>query len=193
MALLYRALNTKCLIAFVGSGVSAAYGLVGWAELALFHARRLRDLVSSLAETDPRATFLSQLRSVTHSGRNLPGDQIMTAPMLCEQIWHLTPTAADLDKLADRFDLRDRLEKLQASNRVKGTEWGKDLFRTWIKRETHDELGHLLRVLSRIQHNEKGPRETDRSHSGTHGALRTAVTSLQHRGHITASSALVPG
>jgi tetratricopeptide (TPR) repeat protein len=148
---LYRALNTQHLIAFVGSGISAAYGRVSWGELVLFHVLELERFLTGLdpKRRDQRHDLLKQLLVFTNGGKGIRDP--ITALMLCEQVWRVTPTQSGrfgLKQLAQSFSLTKRLEDLQ--NGAAHEHHGQELFRTWIKRETHNEFPHVLRVLGGI-------------------------------------------
>ena len=162
--LLSQNLNSRRMLAFVGSGVSAGYGRATWSELATLHIARLREVLEPRgAKTarmpDGRAGMLEQLKNLLPRSGVLPGDRIILAMMLCEQIWVQTAVLAESDEqdtaqlarkslaaLVEKFGLKQTLCDVRKRG-VPAAALGIDLFRTWIKLETHDERSYVLRVL----------------------------------------------
>jgi tetratricopeptide (TPR) repeat protein len=164
---LYRAINTRQLIAFVGAGVSSAYGRVGWAELALEHARVLESLLANLDKADPRRALVTQLQQYTDRYRSLPAERITAALLLCEQIWRLSPASdssvqkarhakhatvpeeerCSLEYMCRQLDLKVPGTKNDVQH-LDSAEAGKECFQAWIKREAHNERPHVLSVLN---------------------------------------------
>ncbi len=148
-----RALNTERLIAFVGSGLSAAYGRVTWSALAELHLNKLFSLVGDASERlhprDTRRRIFDQLRYFRDSSQNLR-DRTVLVLQLCEQIWCLTPTEdpnLSLTLLCESFfddTVFDRFKQRYPSQ----PRLGRELFRYWVKRETFDETTNVARILS---------------------------------------------
>ena len=63
--LLFQSLNTRNITAFVGSGISAAYGRMGWSEWQRAQITTTQNLTTSLLDlakaSDARATFINTL------------------------------------------------------------------------------------------------------------------------------------
>jgi len=157
--LLHRALNIKRLIAFVGSGVSVAYGRVAWSELATLHIDEMITVMKGISKNDNRHSLVKYIEDLRGEQGSLSGPSLYEGLQACEQIWRLTAANHDegsarsgghvsLSALAEAFDFAwpDELQRVQAKG-VNGPDRGSFLFREWIKRETHDELPHVKRVI----------------------------------------------
>ena len=144
---LYRALNIKQLIAFVGSGVSMAYGRVSWSELARVH---LEIMCANLSSNPRRGNLLEYLRVLRKRPDDLYSEQLYAALQACELMWRHEASDSDehIEKLAEAFGFDWEIEdRILRERRINGEERGSFLFRKWIKRETYDELAHSRRLI----------------------------------------------
>ena len=111
--LLSRALNIRRLIAFVGSGISSAYGRVSWAELATNQIDmliRLHDCIVGKAKqekaiellqeklgSDDSAKILERICTLRRHGEELielkENDEYMLGLQMCESFWSSLPDA----------------------------------------------------------------------------------------------------
>lgn len=154
--LLHRALNTRKLITFVGSGVSAAFGRVTWTELATTHVAQMLVALQNLAPgdssqpEDPRYRILKQLEDLQKRPSELSA-KVILALQLCEQIWRLSPLTErrpgskdTLAHLSRAFGIEQTYKREVLKNKAS---LGRTLFRHWVKKETHDEIPHVARLL----------------------------------------------
>lgn len=156
--LLNRALNMRNTIGFLGTGVSNAYGRVSWAELAQLHTDKILEWwgdpdARQSHDADSRVAIAQMLQAMRGALRLASGDDAKRALQLGEQIWALSPmgpklessSPRDIENLAERLEI-DRGER-EALRKLHGQpEYGRQLFRLWIKRETADELAHVQRL-----------------------------------------------
>ncbi len=146
---LYRALNTRQLIGFLGSGVSAAYGRVGWTDLALSHTDGLKKAIpkGKREGKDRTGQLFRQLEALTSKGRDMASEDVVIALQTCEQIWVKACGGAEWEGLVAQFSLKRHLTQFEMRNQ-KGEELARSLFRCWLKRETHDEWPHIVSLLA---------------------------------------------
>ncbi|MFI5022007.1 MAG: SIR2 family protein [Alphaproteobacteria bacterium] len=171
--LLHRALNIKRLVAFVGSGVSMAYGRVAWSELARLHVETMIDLLSYRREqNDELGALLRYITDLKDRPDELYGDGLYAALQACEQIWQLVASWEEdreedreedttFQKLAESFGFDWKEEEQRFGERLlKREKRGSYLFRSWIKRETYDELPHAKRLIRGWQVTSSEPKES---------------------------------
>ena len=136
-----RGLNIRRIIAFVGSGVSMAYGRVSWGELGETQVSGILEATSDLALDQPIQRLRLQLEGLKESVAEGKAESITLAMQLAEQVWVLAKQPL-LERLVETFWLKERpLENLNESKK-------RDLFRTSIKSETYDERHHVRRILT---------------------------------------------
>ncbi len=162
--LLQRALNTRRLIAFVGSGLSAAYGRVTWPKLAEIHRKKLTKILEAnlgkLVPSDTRRRIFDQLIRIEEAMGD-PGDMIILRLQLCEQIWCLTPLTGDhlnLQELCSSFYESKEIYEYFKRRNSDQTRLGREIFRHSIKRETFDETTNVIRILNgfKVQNHDNG-------------------------------------
>ena len=163
--MLHRALNTKRLIAFVGSGVSMAYGRVTWSELAKLHVETVsrlagHELAKEQIKGDARmGALVEYIDDLNKEPDKLYNARLSSALHACEQVWRLAAAHHPwlFEQLIDRFGLKagdDLSEDLSIDGKdSRGEEQGSYLFRQWIKRETLDERLHVRRLVHGWQPN----------------------------------------
>jgi tetratricopeptide (TPR) repeat protein len=152
---LYRGLNIKRLIAFIGSGVSMAYGRVTWNEIATLHIDRIcefgKDEKATLTDVRGVSELIKYVQDVKSEPDSLDSEKLYTALQACEQVWRLIAASGNaplLKRISQKFDLDlARQHSKFTLERVEAAERGSRLFRHWIKRETYDELPHVKRLL----------------------------------------------
>jgi tetratricopeptide (TPR) repeat protein len=153
--LLYRGLNLGRLIAFLGSGVSTAYGRVTWAELGLVVLQGVEAFRDRLGALPPKVhddTALGglldrvlSLREQVLSGR---GEEITLAMHLAERIFaHVTESFANEPVVLHELAIIFRLNPLHLDGKP-GPELGRKVFRQIIRQETYDEVAYVRRLLS---------------------------------------------
>jgi tetratricopeptide (TPR) repeat protein len=149
---LKRSLNIDRTVAFVGSGVSAAYGRVSWGELATLQIEGINAAFDPLFETDPNDPelrhvkgFVDLLKSFQPRVRDEDGDTITQAMQIAEQVWTMAGPGL-LGALNARFSFKKRTGKAKAGDDVPTD--GAKRFREIIMQETHDETMHVKRILS---------------------------------------------
>lgn len=160
--LLNRALNMRSVIAFVGTGVSMAYGRTSWAELATRHTDVILAWARGALQEDRKdiaddrrlvCTILRQMRDKLPSGG---GDEAMRAFQLGEQVWALSPREETFGRgdsvrdLARRFGI-DGNQFDEFSSRYDPPELGRQLFRVWVKQQTGDELALIENLLTPLK------------------------------------------
>lgn len=151
---LRRGLNIRRLIAFVGSGVSMAYGRVSWGELAEIQVAgiiKVVDAANARAPLDSAITKLkTQLADLQRDVNEEKSEAILLSLQIAEQIWSLAGDELckalclefhhrEVDELVGGYhsfspDERERIRR--------------SLFRKSIKAETVDEKHHVQRILS---------------------------------------------
>ncbi len=148
---LKRSLNIDRTVAFVGSGVSAAYGRVSWGELAALQIEGIADTFGPLFEANPDDPdlkhvkgFVDLLKSFQPRVRDEDGDTITQAMQLAEQVWAMAGRDL-LCKLSARFDFKGPEGQ---SRKPDAPIDGAKRFRQIIMQETHDETMHVKRILS---------------------------------------------
>lgn len=111
---LKRALNIDRTVAFVGSGVSAAYGRVSWAELATLQIEGIAEAFDPLFEARPDDSefkrvkgFVDLLKSFQPRVRDEDGDTITQAMQIAEQVWAMADPRL-LRALLNRFSFERR-------------------------------------------------------------------------------------
>jgi tetratricopeptide (TPR) repeat protein len=153
---LYRGLNIKRLIAFVGSGVSMAYGRVTWNEIATLHIDRMcawgeRIKLGKKRGLSGAKELLEYIHDVKKDQGTHDSEKLYTALQACEQVWRLIAASGDkelLEQISKEFDLDLKEQQKKFSlERLEPAERGSRLFRYWIKRETYDETPHVKRLL----------------------------------------------
>jgi tetratricopeptide (TPR) repeat protein len=144
--MLNRALNTRSLVAFVGSGVSSVYGRVSWRDLTVQHMESLREFLDKGKDQAPAEVFdhkptLDHLLSQARGGEN---HALMLGLQVCERIWSASASDSKfLKSLVGHFGLSDSSKP----NPQPQPDDGQKLFRQWMKAETYDELAHVRRVI----------------------------------------------
>jgi tetratricopeptide (TPR) repeat protein len=169
---LNRGLNIHRMVAFVGAGVSMAYGRISWGELALVQAAGILDSLEPHKEAlnervKPLYVQLHGLRSPIEKEE---ANAIVLGMQIAEQIWSLVEEK-QLESIADQFGLRDRLEDIDISDPANRTRVGRELFRTSIKNETYDETAHVRRIFT----NPFEPAD----------AVHNFALKIEHRGALT--------
>jgi SIR2-like domain/MalT-like TPR region len=148
---LKRALNTDHAVAFVGSGVSAAYGRVSWGELCSLQVDAIVEVFDDFenkAEKQSDREFLSRiepfvrlLKGLRTKVRSEDSESIRQAMQIAEQVWAMAP----------RHFVKGLQKRLSKENRNSPNDQSQDgaqLFRRLIMRETHDETMHVRRIFS---------------------------------------------
>lgn len=183
--LLNRALNTRSVVAFVGSGVSSVYGRVSWRDLTVQHMESLqrflkKESAGKPAEIDDLEPTLLNLLSQAREGTNTA---LMLGLQVCEQIWSAIPPRSEyLTRLATHFGLRTLMDNFKTAP-LRQPELGHNLFRHWMKAETYDELAHVRRVihgglwshLTNLAHKSAGVEHDADRHATTHPDERQTI------------------
>jgi tetratricopeptide (TPR) repeat protein len=142
---LKRALNINQAVAFVGSGISAAYGRVSWGELcslqidAITSVFRDRSVQRRVPGVD---RFVGILNEFKPDVRRDDGRIITQAMEVAEQVWAMAPP--DL--------LKELLKHLSIEENQIGQDYqtshGVELFRRLVMQETYDETMHVRRIFT---------------------------------------------
>jgi hypothetical protein len=139
---LNRALNLRSLVAFVGTGVSNAYGRVSWGELAGVQIGAIVQASEgkSAAGQEDVVELVERVRALRKDVEaGTDGAKIQLAMHLCEQIWALME-ADERKRLATSFFLPQGMSD-------RGNLEGHELFRAAIRAETYDEAAFVWRLL----------------------------------------------
>ena len=157
--MLNRALNTRSVVVFAGSGVSSVYGRVSWKDLTVSHMEALHRFLnqegkkkSEILKSGTEITLLaSRLQSLISQAREGTNRALMLGMQMCEQIWSTCqpedePRKKFMQRLSAEFGLSEKYEEL-VSTPTQQPELGQKLFRHWMKVETYDELAHVRRVI----------------------------------------------
>ena len=157
--MLNRALNTRSVVVFAGSGMSSVYGRVSWKDLTVSHMEALHAFLKphetkqgAAIKLDPQVKLLfTRLQGLISQARDGTNRALMLGMQVCEQIWSTCKyedktSRTFMRDLAAEFGLLDKYKELTAAP-IQQPELGQKLFRHWMKVETYDELSHVRRVV----------------------------------------------
>lgn len=197
--LLYRGLNIRRIVAFLGSGVSQAYGRTSWSELALVALDGVDAALEGCTAADQRpiCQMVNRLRDLRPSVARGASDALPVAMHLIERIFLMASqtlfglklqearkkfknekarltdndkqTAEPIERLIDEFGLGSHFDAL-CHKGFSGPKLGRRLFRRLIREETYDETAYVRRLFS----------DSSNCASETKDAAHTKAEKLRH-------------
>lgn len=152
--LLYRALNLRQIVAFLGAGTSMAYGRISWSELAYKQATRIISFYNTECKTDKNFTDSRQAENIDKIVKILMDqkekydagadiDQVFCLN-ICEQFMRIIGRDR-VDRLAEILGIGKNFSKI--SKPIVSEDYGRACFQLSIKHETFDERRNIQSIL----------------------------------------------
>ncbi|CBS89308.1 protein of unknown function (plasmid) [Azospirillum lipoferum 4B] len=142
--MLYWALKTRNLVAFLGSGSSMSYGRMSWTDLALTHAKAVQSFLKAHPGQFDTETFGNRFDFHRKSLESGQGDQQLLLD-LCEQVWTALDENCISDLAQSKFGIGEAF--LTEAKKLGRQEFARACFQEAIKQETVDECAHVRRIL----------------------------------------------
>jgi tetratricopeptide (TPR) repeat protein len=157
--MLYRALNTRSVVAFLGSGLSAAYARESWPDMTRALVNQMLVAMEFIGDgidhhCDDLFKNLGSVKKLLDneaSPRN-----IMLALQIGEQIWSALPNTTagpPLERFSEIFGVLPAYQRFSSGVAIKTAEnlqprLGRRLFQFVIKEQTFDQRAYVRRLLA---------------------------------------------
>lgn len=157
---LSRALNTRRVVGFIGSGLSAAYGRTTWYEVTHDHVRLLCTWLKVISQKPSSARFKSLKETLDEHNSTLKPTSspqtLMVVMQLCEQVWREADPRKrsvdngkpndSVDSLAHHCGISKVLERFRL-RQIPDKDLGREMFQFWVQEQTYDEAAFVRKII----------------------------------------------